>query len=982
MSRVHEPDEGVKEPWFVTAVKVIFAALGLGALAVWIQQWVHHWRSRRQRPPLAGIDFKLSHQGLSTSQVEARRTDEVLQARLAADNKAKKERWQKNTFSVFNITILVLAISQVLLRDPLGALATIGTLILSISVNIFQEARAAKQVEALANRARPMAAAIRDGRLQSIDQDDMVVGEVLVAGKGDEILADGAVLESKNFSVVDSTRATDEESALKAAGDALSAGTYCRTGWAVYQVSRLNIQQPEPEITSKIVTSIRNKTPLQTIIERVLYVLLGIVAIFYVVFFLEVVRIEIFPPDLMAAYREVMSVIFSILPSGLLLMIVINYAVGSADIARSDVLVHNSQTIESLAQVSTVGFIRHGGAMGLTVDLDMMPISDESLKISERRITQALANYVHSIPGDQYLLSIIKEQFDGEPRAIHQQARYLSLYGWEAMTFSSADMPGSFVIGYPEALKPYLKLPDKSEPEGDVIEETENGGKGLASQLRKLFRKNKKGQENGEGEGHNSASNMADKRNLTEIDNGRQELTENTNEGQNQSDEGGVFKKFRQRLSSVFQRKEKDETPIKADGPEKIRRMMFAYSPLQQALYADDFYPQCPQNLIPLCTIKFINEVRPEIMQAVKIFKDEDIAIKLLTGNEPANSLKLANELGIIEKTAEDSAVMLGEEITGPVQEELQQAVKKTTVFAQSNSDQMVQFIQALQAGGEHVAVFGASINDLRIMKAANLSITRKGSSPSLLDQADIIVLQNTMNALPDALQKGQRIVNSVLDVLKLNLTRIAYTLILLVVMYLAGERTFFYHPAQGGMISFFTIILPSVALSFWASNKTVDGKNLSRLLFHFVTPTAFVSALAVLMIYLFFKGSGAGVAYIQLAVTHLLVLIGLALVVFAQPPVHFLVAGDDYSGRWEPTWAALGFYILFHILTLLRPAQRWLMLAPLRSLQDYLLVLVVALGWAILLFGVWRLLWPDRFRPSRPKPSEELVGEIQNTSE
>jgi hypothetical protein len=144
-------------------------------------------------------------------------------------------------------------------------------------------------------------------------------------------------------------------------------------------------------------------------------------------------------------------------------MIVINYAVGSADIARSDALVRNSMDIESLAQVSTICLIRHGGVTGVTIQLEMLPSSTGSPLLSENRVYQALGNYVYSVHGDKFPLTILKEALEGEQRSINQQASYLSIYGWEAATFTSADMPGSYVIGNPEVLKPYLVAQEPAE---------------------------------------------------------------------------------------------------------------------------------------------------------------------------------------------------------------------------------------------------------------------------------------------------------------------------------------------------------------------------------------------------------------------------------------------------------------------------------------------------------------------------------------
>ncbi|MFN2303657.1 MAG: hypothetical protein ACK2TV_07980, partial [Anaerolineales bacterium] len=350
----------------------------------------------------------------------------------------------------------------------------------------------------------------------------------------------------------------------------------------------------------------------------------------------------------------------------------------------------------------------------------------------------------------------------------------------------------------------------------------------------------------------------------------------------------------------------------------------------------------------------------------------EEIAIKLFTEGNPIDSLVLAGQIGLVENEIDDSAITTGEQISKFSLEEIQASAIEKVLFTQIDVEQSIRVIKALKASGEHVAVVGTSIKDLEIMQIADLGITSKGSSPTVLHQADMIVLKGSFNALADALQKGQRIVNGVMDVLKLNLTRIAYTLILVIAMYIAGERTFFIHPAQGGTISVFTIILPSIMLSLWASPMAVDGKNMTRLLFHFITPAAIITSIFVLIINFIFKRLGNDIPTTQLFIMHLLMVIGQFLVVFVQPPVRFLVGGDDFNGKWQPAIAALVLYLIFHFITYVPLAQRLLRIAPLPSLQDYLLIIVITLVWAILVVGIWHLVWPERYMHSKLKPDDD----------
>ncbi|MEA3327191.1 MAG: hypothetical protein U9R53_07760, partial [Chloroflexota bacterium] len=356
------------------------------------------------------------------------------------------------------------------------------------------------------------------------------------------------------------------------------------------------------------------------------------------------------------------------------------------------------------------------------------------------------------------------------------------------------------------------------------------------------------------------------------------------------------------------------------------------------------------------------------------------ISIKILTEDDPANSLKTAEQLGLIEAGLKEIPFTTGEEISQFATEELQAVVLEKSIFAQLNSEQMIKVLDALQAQDEHVAVLGTSIADLKVMHQANFRITRKDSRPTVLDHADIIVLKNTANALPNVLKKGQRIVNGLLDVLKLNLTRIACTLMLLVAMYAAGGRIFYYHPTQGGVISAFTVILPSIALSLWASAKPIKGKNMPRILIHFIIPAGAMISLCILLINFLFRNAGFGIIYTQQVVTHTLVLMGLILVVFVQPPVRLLEGGDDSSRNWQPSFVAALLFLVFQLATRLSIAQRFLMIAPLQSARHYLLIFGIVLLWSILLLGIWRLIWPERFRSHISKPNDEILVEAKKS--
>jgi hypothetical protein len=132
-------------------------------------------------------------------------------------------------------------------------------------------------------------------------------------------------------------------------------------------------------------------------------------------------------------------------------------------------------------------------------------------------------------------------------------------------------------------------------------------------------------------------------------------------------------------------------------------------------------------------------------------------------------------------------------------------------------------------------------------------------------------------------------------------------------------------------------------------------------MLSHFVLPAAVTTSAAGVVVYSYFLEMYADVAYVQLAVTHTLVVTGLLLVVFVRPPIRLLAGGSKYSAYsadWKPTLLVLFLLIAFWILTSIPLAERLLDVTRLNSFDDYLFILLVVSIWAVFLNILWRL-WP-----------------------
>jgi magnesium-transporting ATPase (P-type) len=934
--------------------RAVLSFLGLGVVAAFIYRIIRYRKLRSETSLKPSTPFKSTEQGLSEAEAATLHTDERLLARQQAEKLARRERLRRNTFSIFNLTILVMAVSQMLLKDFLGAVGTLAALVVNISVNTFQETRAARQVGNLSDQAQPRATVIREGRLRNLDLDEVVAGDVLVAGRGDEILAAGTLLEAENFTI-DETMLEEGKVVSKQPNDVLHAGSFCSSGWGVYRAKKIPVDGYATGQQNAANSPARSLTALQDIVRRTLYALLVITVVFYLTFILDVLRLEILPAAELAAYREILSIIFSIAPGGLFFMIVINYAVGSADIARLGALVRSSLMVESMAQMTTFCLIQRGNVKAVTLELEMIPDSSGKFTFSENRARRILGDYAHSVSNTKFPQSILAASLEGTPQPLDEKAPYLSINGWEAVTFISRTQPGSYVIGDPEILKTYLaqELPDVEDSEKNASGRDQK--KGVVARLRKRFQRDQ-AKDHTPGEEKPKAAPADGDGNATQ-NTGVQDEKPASPAGWLQRVKTGLAKRIPQRKKPTDQLDQQEE-PKK---PDEILRLMFAYSPESQPLFDREGRPQCPQNLTQVCFIRFVEQVRPEVQQLVKTFQDSGVEIKVLSDGEPLKTLAIAQQVGLVDPASGREPIATGDTIEGLEGEVLAQTAGTKTLFASLTTNQMSQVVNALRSRGEYVGVMGNSDSDLAIMRQADVKITTQGSSPKLLENSDIIFLRNSPDALSGTLQKGQQIVNGTMDVLRLNLNQITYILILLLFMFLSGERAFYYRPAQGGAVGIFSVVLPSIALSLWAAKVTVNRSNMHQQLVHFVAPAAILTSVAVLVVHLTFINATSSLAEAQMAVTHLLVTIGLFLVIFIKPPLGRLRSGAKVHRDWRATSLAGAIFIIFQLATRVSLAQHYLMIEPLSSVQDYLFVWLVSLVWAILTIGVWRLRWLQR---------------------
>jgi magnesium-transporting ATPase (P-type) len=287
--------------------------------------------------------------------------------------------------------------------------------------------------------------------------------------------------------------------------------------------------------------------------------------------------------------------------------------------------------------------------------------------------------------------------------------------------------------------------------------------------------------------------------------------------------------------------------------------------------------------------------------------------------------------------------------------------------------------VAALRDAGESVAVVGDAVADLPALRQANLAVSRKSSTQAALSVSDMVLLEDSPAVLSVVLQKGQRIVNGLMDVLRLNLTQVVYLALLIVSIRLLAYG-FPYRSGQGTVITIATVALPSLGLSLGAAAGLVPKTHLGRLLASFVLPAAFTIAATGTAVYMIFLDRSGDVAYAQLGLTYTLVGCGLVLVIFAKPPRWPWYRGPARGAAWWPVIMAVVVYALVIGVSAIPLAQDLLKMGLLGDPAAYGVVALAVLAWALVFRVVLWLVIGVLWRPPPEQPSEKDQGAQSST--
>lgn len=219
----------------------------------------------------------------------------------------------------------------------------------------------------------------------------------------------------------------------------------------------------------------------------------------------------------------------------------------------------------------------------------------------------------------------------------------------------------------------------------------------------------------------------------------------------------------------------------------------------------------------PIGYIVFSNPIRENAESTFTYFKEQGVAIKVISGDNPATVSEVAKRAGI------DGAENYVDASTLASEKDITEAVDKYTVFGRVTPKQKQLIVRALQKQKHTVAMTGDGVNDILAMKDADCSIAMASGSEAAAQAAQTVLLDSDFGRMPYVVFEGRQVVNNIQRSASLFLVKNIFSL-LMAIFSAIFAITYPLEPSQISLISMFTIGLPGFLLALEPNRDRIEG--------------------------------------------------------------------------------------------------------------------------------------------------------------
>ncbi|MEO0768661.1 MAG: cation-translocating P-type ATPase [Cyanobacteria bacterium J06649_4] len=647
---------------------------------------------------------------------------------------------------------------------PKDAIAIMTIVIINAVLGYLQESRAEQALAALKSLSSPDVRVVRDGESKQISAKDVVPGDVMLLEAGDQVAADGRLLQSAALQVRESAltgeatavgkRAEDvlaEDAALAERKNLVFQGTEVVHGRGKLLATRTGMETELGQIATMIQSVSALATPLQQRLKQLGNVLvigsLSLVAI-VVIAGTAVLGWEAFEELLTVS----LSMAVAVVPEGLPAVITVTLALGTQRMVRRQSLIRRLPAVETLGSVTTIcsdktGTLTQNKMVVQSVHPAGLPFEKDFVVSGEGYAPEGEFSVVGS--------GGVESEGVGSGRVVAPLEKpVLALLLLNAALCNDAALQLEVDKAKPGGDKQWGIVGDPTE--GALVTLAQKAGLKKA-EIENEFPRLAEFPFSSERK-RMSVVVAVPETNRLGLDASAVVLAKGSAELLlgccDRIGRGG-------RVISESDRKEVLEK-VESLAAKGMRVLGFAYKGLEisgeeKSVLENLKEEEIEKDLVWLGLVAMVDAARPEVKEAVTKCRHAGIRPVMITGDHPLTAKALALELGLISESSETAQAYTGQQIEAMTQSELEQIVKSVSVYARVSPEHKLRIVQALQAQKQVVAMTGDGVNDAPALKQADIGIAMGITGTDVSKEAsDMVLLDDNFASIVAATEEGR----------------------------------------------------------------------------------------------------------------------------------------------------------------------------------------------------------------------------------
>lgn len=644
--------------------------------------------------------------GLSSQEVDERRKKQGLNK----FNEAPKESMIKKFFrSLSDFTTIVLLIAAVISfytafatehGDLFEGLLIIAIVVINSVLSIVQEGNAEKALESLQDMNKQTATVIRDGKVTTVESEQLVVGDILVLESGDAISADARLIEASQLRVEESALTGESEAVEKDAafvakedeslGDQLNMvfkGCTVAAGRGKAIVTAIGMATEMGKIADLLNENTMQKTPLQVRLnqlgKRISMIALAAAALVFVIG-------ELQGEPLLEMFMTSISLAVAAVPETLTVIVTLTLAYGVQKMARKHAIIRQLPAVETLGTANVICSDKTGTLTQNEMRVRRVWSKDDEVTNIEDSMTNSAMEILKMAA---LCTDVMVEQEDDDLVIKGNPTEVAIVRAVEENYHTKAELEEK----YPRV----NELPFDSE--------------------RKMM---------------TTVHQMGEKYiSITK----------------------GAFDVLAPRFSSG----DVEQAGIVNDrfGKRALRVIAVGYATYDEEPQ-DISSEALEKDLRLIGLIGMIDPPRPESKGAIKRAKKAGIKTVMITGDHVVTASAIAKELGILNDPSE---ALSGSELHQLSDEELDARVKSLSVYARVTPEDKIRIVKSWQRTGAVVAMTGDGVNDAPALKASNVGCAMGITGTDVAKSAaDMILTDDNFATIVDAVSQGRSVYQNI----------------------------------------------------------------------------------------------------------------------------------------------------------------------------------------------------------------------------